>query len=280
VADKPPLRQEDVERVIRLLGPLISERLIVLVGGQAVAFWMRFLAPRSEVLAAAEWLTSKDIDFAGSARSVARAAELLEGRAKLATIDDNTPNTGLVQFSDAAGIQREIDFIDEPLGLRGRDVRETAVQLEIPAESGGDLLLWIMHPERCMESRVVNTAPPLRKDDELAIRQLETSVICARLWSGFLLDSDEFPEEERVRAVLNLNERIFRRCMHDRRFRDVLGHGVDPFEAVLLDPRLPERFRETRYRQMQVMLAERREKDRRNRARVAARARRRGPSPG
>jgi hypothetical protein len=188
-------------------------------------------------------------------------------------MDDHTPNTGLVFFTDSAGVERAIDFIDAPLGLGARDVRDTAVLLSLEAEDGQPpVQLWIMHPERCMESRVINTVE-LHKTAPLAIRQLATSVTCAREWSRYILDSDELPEEPRVRAVLNLNERIFKRCHKDGRFRVVLhGHGIDPFDAVLPDhPRLPEGFREHRYPQMQALLVERLKKDRRNRARAAGR---------
>lgn len=270
---KPPLTYEEVRRVLHLLEPLLADRRIVLVGGQAVAFWGRYLAPRSLELTAFGVLTSKDIDFEGSARSVTRAATLLAGRPKIATMDDNTPNTGIVLFTDSVGIPREIDFIDAPLGLDARDVRNTAVLLALDAEAGQPPVeLWVMHPERCMESRVINTTV-LHTTAPLSIRQLAVSVLCAREWSSYLLDSDELPQEKRVKAVLKLNERIFKRCMGDRRFRDVLyDHNINPFQAVLAEhPLLPERFRERRYPQMRTLLEERLHKDRRNRARAATR---------
>jgi hypothetical protein len=37
VADKPPLPHEEVQRILRQLEPLIAERRVVLVGGQAVS---------------------------------------------------------------------------------------------------------------------------------------------------------------------------------------------------------------------------------------------------
>jgi len=88
-------------------------------------FWTRFLEERSSNVPASTSLVSKDIDFEGSARAVRRAADLLTARARIASIDDHMPNTGIVLFLDADGVEREIDFIDEPLGLRARDVRDT-----------------------------------------------------------------------------------------------------------------------------------------------------------
>jgi hypothetical protein len=42
-AAKPPLSADEVVRILRLLAPVIADRAVVLVGGQAVAFWARFL---------------------------------------------------------------------------------------------------------------------------------------------------------------------------------------------------------------------------------------------
>jgi len=270
MAAKPPLRHEEVQRVLRLLQPLSAERRIVLVGGQAVAFWMRFLQDKHPDLRLSQPLTSKDIDFEGSAQSVRRAAALLAGQMRIASMDDHTPNTGIVLFTDADGVRREIDFIDAPHGLNARDVRDTAVQLLVPAPDGApDVPIWVMHPERCMESRIVNAAD-LGKTAPLAMRQLEASIACAQAWSQFILDDPTLPLEQRVRAVLRLNERIFRKCLGDKRFRSVvLDHDMHPFRALLIDDaRLPDHVRDRRYPQMCELLEQRLKRDRANRARA------------
>ncbi len=91
-----------------------------------MAFWAAFfkLKPRS---AEQEIFTSKDIDFEGAARTARRAGELLNGEVRIPTIDDHTPNTGIVLFEDSEGETREIDFLIAPYGLDGRDVRDSAV---------------------------------------------------------------------------------------------------------------------------------------------------------
>lgn len=250
---KPPLTQAEVLRILGLLEPLAEDRSIVLIGGQAVAFWVRFLQEHSPELAALAPLASKDIDFEGDARSVRRAAELLSGRMRLAGMDDNTPNTGMVLFVDADGVEREIDFIDQPLGLTADDVRDTAVRLVLSTERDEDVTVWVMHPERCMESRIYN-AQTLGKTDPVAIRQLEASIVGAREWSRYLLDQQA--SSERVRAVLRVNERVFRRCVTDIHFKRLARDlAIDPFAAVLVDhDALPNRFKQTRYAQMLTQL--------------------------
>jgi hypothetical protein len=240
MAAATPLSKEEVNRVLLRLGPLTADRSVVLVGGQAIAYWTRILGVSDRMPTVAQ-LTSKDIDFEGSARAARHAASLLGGSVRIAGIDDATPNTGVVRFVDSDGVEREIDFIDAPLGLRARDVRNTAIRLLITDASGSnEVPVWILHPERCMESRVYNVQL-LGQDAQNAMRQLDASIVCAREWSRSLLGDEAVPERDRVRAVLRLNERVFRRCIGDLHFR-ALHHdrGVDPFDAVLADDdRLP-----------------------------------------
>jgi hypothetical protein len=263
MAASQPLPDEEVLRILRVLQPAVEDHRIVLVGGQAVAFWQQFLQRHSKDLALVEPLTSKDIDFEGSQRAVRRAAELLAGTARLPDADDAaTPNTGIVIYHDPQGVKRAIDFIEAPLPLTARDVRQSAVPMEAKAADGSTIQLLVLHPERCMESRIYNVEA-LGKASKLGLRQLRVSVVCAREWSRFLLGSDQIPAADRTRAVGNLNERIFRKCLKDRRFRSAwINHGVDPFDAVVIDhPLLPDRMRDTRYPQMQAQLQARRRKD-------------------
>jgi hypothetical protein len=257
VPEKPPLRPDEVRRILRQLAPLSEERKIVLVGGQAVAFWAAFFAfERGD--AEDKLFTSKDIDFEGAARSARRAGELLGGTVRLAKIDDNTPNTGVVLFTDSDGEERELDFISAPYGLTARDVRDSAVRLTVPGPDDSEVPVWVMHPERCMESRVHNVVG-LKQAGPVAMDQLARSVVCAREFSRYLLGIGGRGEKDRVRAVLRLNERIFRKAFGDLAFRRVyLDHGVDPFRAVVVDERLPSRFREIRYPQMVEQLNDRR----------------------
>lgn len=245
----PPLGSEEVRRVINALAPLTQETDVVLVGGQALAFWSaRFADPSSEISV----IASKDIDFEGSADAARVAATLLDARLMIPSPREPSPITGVVTFTDADGFDRTLDFIGAPRGLDAEDVRETAVRVDLNASTGkpDKASFWVMHPERCMESRIYNTVE-LRRDDQLGLDQLRVSVPVARRWSEAILDDDVLDPDEGVRAVLSLNERIFEKCCDDRCFRFVYDrHGIDPFQAVLLDSRLPQAFQDKRYPQM------------------------------
>ena len=270
MAEKPPLHPNEVRRILRQLAPLSDDRRIILIGGQAVAFWAAFfrLAPPT---VEPTLFTSSDIDFEGASQAARKAADLLKGEVRIPEIDRHTPNTGLVIFVDSDGITREIDFLAEPLGLNAQDVRKTAIRLNVSRPGRLETPVWVMHPERCMESRVYNVVR-LRQTGRIALDQLRRSVVCAQAFSRYLLDDKSGTRADRVRDVLRLNERIFRKCLTERPFRDVLfDHGVDPFEAVLLDDRLPEKFHEIRYPQMAQQLEDQRRRSRAQRARYAQR---------
>jgi hypothetical protein len=250
------LSYADLKPVLERLGDLTSE--IVLVGGQAVSFWVDFYAAQVPALARLAPLTTADIDFVGDRRAVTICAERLDGTAKLPDLDDHTPNTGMVKFVDAAGEKQNIDFIDQPHGLRAREVYRMAVPVRVLDGRGRptSVTFLVMQPVLVMESRVHNTMglPGYRSPHSL--QQLSASVACAGEYLRGLLDAGE------VRAVLRLNERIFTFCLKDRDGRLVHAkHGVDPFEAVVADDdRLPAKFGKTRYPQMQGELAARRTK--------------------
>jgi hypothetical protein len=96
----------DVRPVLAKLAVL--ERELVLVGGQAVNFWAAHYENRVPELAIEAPFASKDIDFCGDAQAVRICAERLGGKARIATFDDATPNSGTVAFVDAAGVTRTL----------------------------------------------------------------------------------------------------------------------------------------------------------------------------
>ncbi len=82
MAKKPPLRPDEVRRILRELAPLSENRRVILIGGQAVAFWAAFLRVERRVTEA-KLFTSRDIDFEGAAQSARRAGELLRGQVRV-----------------------------------------------------------------------------------------------------------------------------------------------------------------------------------------------------
>jgi hypothetical protein len=240
---QPALAYAAVESILARLGEDLANR-IVLVGGQAVNFWAEYFAGEVAGLVNPD-LASKDLDFCGDGAAVRLCAERLGGKAKVATMDDITPNTGIVLFSDEQGVERLIDFIGEPHGLDADEVRRLAVPFDVERPGASSVQFWVMNPVHSMESRVYDLG--IGKRDRHALAQLKASVLCAREYlRSLLVDLD------RPRDVLTLNERIFRFATKGAGKDVAVRFGVEPFNAVLVDHRLPEMFRVKRYPQMQA----------------------------
>ena len=114
-----PLPRRELERILGQLEP-VSERSLVLVGGQAVAFWAEYLSRSGLEIPV---FATKDIDFEGGRTIAQRAGRLLDAKVKLPRASDRTPLTRVVVFVDSDGQERELDFIEAPRGLTARDVR-------------------------------------------------------------------------------------------------------------------------------------------------------------
>jgi hypothetical protein len=256
----PPLTARDVLALLARLGDVVEQ--VVLVGGQAVNVWSEFYVAqgRADELIPDAPFVSKDIDFCASRATVQLfATRLPTGRAKLATLDDATPQVGLVQFIDEAGQQRQIDFLGAPFGMEAKAITDASVPLDVLDGQGRPTgyRFRVMHPVDCLESRVHNVVGLADAyDTPHGRRQLRAAVVCAREALKDILDTPASDDFDPVRAVLDLNERIFNLCLRDRHGRVVHARtGIDPFDAVLADPRLGERFTNTRFRQVRARLA-------------------------
>jgi hypothetical protein len=251
----------DVRPILAKVADL--ERDLVLVGGQAVNFWASRYEARAPELAREAPFTSKDIDFCGDQRVVRLAAERLGGRPRVATFDDATPNSGTVVFVDSAGAKRTLDVVSAPFGLDADEVHATALCVDINDDAGAPtgVSFYVMHPVLCMESRTHNVVGLAGSyDTEQGKRQLRASIVCAREFLRDLLDG-RMDADEPVRAVLKLNERVFRFATADRHAMELYRvKGIDPADALVVDSRMPEDFRTRRYPQMIRQLAMR-EKD-------------------
>ena len=239
--------------VVPLLRRLEGVQLVV-IGGQAVNFWASRYVDRAAELRDHAPFTSKDVDFCGTRVSVEESAQRLGGEALLPEPFDATPNAGIVIYRDDGGTKRTLDVVFSPLGLAWDDVWKHSLQVQVP-DDVGHVAFRVLHPYWTMVSRVCNVRvlPPTPR----GVRQLHASVICLREFLRELLDQGDEASDHAgndaafVRAVLKLNKRIFRFATHHRHGRDIYADaGVEPFDAVITDPRLPSAHNEENYPRM------------------------------
>jgi hypothetical protein len=67
---------------------------------------------------------------------MASRAERLRGKARFATFDDATPNSGTVVFVDDAGVTRTLDVVSAPFGLDAKEVHATALPVQLLDDAG------------------------------------------------------------------------------------------------------------------------------------------------
>lgn len=254
-AELPPLKIDETERILARLEQVVRDRRVVLVGGQAVAIWASKLEDRIAD-ALVDSVASRDIDLLGNASDLRQSATLLDARVRVATFEDRTPLTGVAIFLDTEGHERRLDVMASVYGLSSEDIRQTAIEAALLVDGDRHVKVWVMHPERCMESRVHNSALA-NKQTDLAWRQLRASILCARAFSQLLLDERG---EAAVRDVLKLNERIFRFAQSERCSKLASDRGIEALDAVLDDERLPTKFRTVRLLQMRERIRTLRER--------------------
>ncbi len=199
--------------MLRQVGSAVSSA--VLVGGQALNFWAERYRGVSD-LAREGPFTSKDVDFCGKREAAVAFAQRLDGRAELPAIDDPSPNTAMVRFIDAGGVERVIDFIGQPFGMEADDIHRTAIPFDVLDEHGGVAChVRIMHPVRCMEktlstssSCTASCVTRFGRDPECAVdplregtRQVDVLVdtLCADK-----IDDGEQPEHA-INGTLSIN---------------------------------------------------------------------------
>jgi hypothetical protein len=208
----------------------------VLIGGQAVYYWAEKLL-RVETGEDIPLPTSRDIDFLGDSEAVLRCAKLLEGKPMLfpKPVD---PIAGTVSYMNAEGQARTIDFLKRAHGLSVDDIRETALPVDVDSPSGEPSTIWIMHPERIMESRLANLSLP-GKDSELALNQLRVAIACARQFMVEVVLRDE-DRSDRADIAMAHNERVAKAAKAAGGLRAFHEFGIDVMDALVVDDRLSE----------------------------------------
>lgn len=226
-----PLAFEDA---FELLGPALPSDDVVLVGGQAVNYWLGYYRARDTSLANIGLVTSDDVDFLGVGDAATRMARQLAGSAvTLTTLDDASPNSAVVYFDDRNGQRRCIDFLSTVHGLDTRRVRDTAILVELTDLNGKrtGIVLRVLHPVLCLASRIHNTGLPGYRSTR-ALRQARAAIACARAYIVERCDDDDLRGAHR--AIKRIGE--LARTQVARRAHAELA--LDVLEAIPDDPRL------------------------------------------
>jgi hypothetical protein len=224
--------------ILERLKPVAQE--LVLVGGQAVHVWAGRYRDRVPELDR-EWpYTTKDLDFCGTAAQARECARILGGSLREFHVADRTSCIAVVKVGDL-----QIDFLRAPYGLP--DVEQLRAR-SVPYEYGR-----VMHPMHMLESRTANVADLPTHQTERHLKQLRGAILCVRQMLLETLDQSA-TDPRAVRGALQISERVFSLAGSYVGLRAQVERGLDVLDAIVVDPRLPQAFREHRYPQAKAQV--------------------------
>lgn len=221
-----------------LIGQTRSENT-VLIGGQAVAFWIRHFRIRPRLPA-----LTVDIGYLGTKAEAKRASARLKlpHTLKIATIDDHTPSSALLSVT-LAGYPEPvlIDYLAGIVGVESKAIEKSAVTVEFEGEP-----LRILHPLQLLQAKIWNL---YRLEQKRTPQGIEQARLAIEIAAAFIEQADL-----RQRELLNAIEAIgkFAPTVPARFASD--NYRLDCLKAVpasvLREGVLPEAFHKKRWPQI------------------------------
>jgi hypothetical protein len=208
----------------------------VLVGGQALAFWVAWFgvglrdAPRAYI--------SADADFLGSREDVARFAAAIGGKALYPPRRGMTALAGAVE-KRAGGTTIGVDVLHRLVGLDAAGVRRRAVEVTHPADAS--VRFYVMDPVDCLVSRLENLRRLAAKRNEAGAWHVRLAIAVCRAYAGELLRLGE------ERKAIKVATALFRLAGSAAGLQAHARHSLDLLDAVPVD-----RFRNAAFRREQA----------------------------
>lgn len=229
----------------RLIAETRSEKT-VLIGGQAVAFWIKYfnIQPKLPGL-------TVDIDYLGTKTDAKRVSDRLKIRHKFkdATFDDNTPNSALLSVEmDGYPEPVLIDYMINIFGVESNAIQKSAVTVEFQGEP-----LRVLHPLQLMQAKIWNL---YRLDGKRTPEGIEQARLAIEIVAAFIEQAGMSK-----RDLLDTIEAIGRFApTQPARFAEE-QYGLDCMKAipasVLREGVLPEAFHKKRWPQILANAARR-----------------------
>jgi hypothetical protein len=216
----------------------------ILIGGQALAFWMaRFDIPIDPADAPRSFV-SMDADFLGTHDALNRFAKALRGKAILPRQREITVLQGQVHVP--AGDQGffGVDVVRSVVGLTNAGIESRAIDIELPVDGG--VRFRVMDPLDCLVSRLENLRKLKEKQNEVGIWQAQMALrVCRRYMETLIADGNE-------KRAINAATAILRIAAHAMGVKATKNYGLDIVGTVPI-----EKFQSRKFKERQWMLATR-----------------------
>ncbi|MCU0759751.1 MAG: hypothetical protein MUF07_11240 [Steroidobacteraceae bacterium] len=218
------LSADELASILRLCAP---EGL--LVGGQALAFWVdRLAVPRPAELASH---ITTDADFIGNAQLARRLGRAMGWQTSVASLDDATPQLAKVTHTEADGSIKQVDFLSGVIGLTTKDVKRRAMTLDVTGIGS----ISVMHPVDVLDSRVQNLHLLSAKRTPAGFAQARLAISMVKALIRAAATPDERPGLKHLERVIAIAQDYAGLLAH-------VLYGIDVLEAIPLEafPTSPE----------------------------------------
>lgn len=199
---------------------------MILVGGQALAFWAAYYHTPAPTIA-----ITKDVDLLGTSADVKRLAHGLDARAVFPRKRALTMLVGQVLKDLPGGDYVNIDVMFRVYGdITTEVIASRAVLAENPAGP-----FRVMHPLDVLQGRLENVHGLSAKQDEHGVAQLRLAIDVARRFVGDIASQETAATDDSARPVtLRHLARIERLALSDAGRKVAQRHGV--YVADAIDP--------------------------------------------
>lgn len=220
---------EMIRRVIESAPPNV-----VLVGGQALAYWMAYYG-----IELGAWQTtgvSRDVDFfttsAADTAPLSAFAKAIGGVARIQPIQALTALVGSATAPADGERIYNVDLIHAVFGLKRENVANNALHVNL----GEGRAVRVMHPLDVLRSRNANVHSLPEKRGEAAQQQLRIAIEVARAYLQAGMDAIDaqatLPDVERERRLLRLVQPVVDASGEDAARKNAERHGIHLADAI------------------------------------------------
>lgn len=221
---------ELVQRVLESAPPDV-----VLIGGQALAYWMGHYAIHTPGSTAPA--ISRDVDFftrdAANTAPLMQFARAIRGRAQVRDTQGLSALIGSATAPAEEGRVYNVDLLHDVIGLKRDRIEANAVSVPVP---GTSIMLRVMHPLDVLQSRNANLHSLVEKQDEAGRLQLRLAIEVARKYMeeqiGTAAQDKVATREERQRAVFDAIATVSDYSTKDAATKNAERHGIYLADAI------------------------------------------------
>lgn len=204
---------------------------VLLIGGQALAYWMGVYDVRAPSDADAPPAISRDVDFftpsAANTGPLKEFALALRGNAAVKDIRALSALIGSAVAPAEDGRVYNVDLLHAVVGLKRDRLEANAVEVSLP----GGHALRVMHPLDVLQSRNANLYSLVEKQDETGQLQLRLAIEVARAYLEEQFDAIA-KSQERRRAIFDLIRPVTDYAAEDAARKNAERHGIHVADAI------------------------------------------------